>query len=261
MIKRVRPYVGRFLRGNLPAIYSIYDQYRQKKWIQKVTPITEAIVSRYGAVVQGGPFAGMVYIPELKTVAPRLIGSYEAELHSILTSVVFQKSYDHIINIGCGEGYYAIGFALTVKSARVYAFDTYSRAAERCKEMARLNGVADRVIVSGECDIWQLCELTQKKSLLFMDCEGCELDLLNPELVPGLGQSDIIVELHDHLNPQISGTIYSRFRLTHDITVIDRAEPNPNAYPTIQFLKEEERYLAVDEHRSENQKWFFMTPK
>ena len=45
-----------------------------------------------------------------------------------------------------------------------------------------------------------------------MDCEGGEVDLLQPDLAPNLRYSDVLVELHDFLNPTISETILSRFR-------------------------------------------------
>ena len=265
---RKRQYLSLFLRCTLPTVYNWYRkyrdwywQYREKKIAARIESIDCAFASRYGLIVQSGPFAGMVHVGHTGggLLAPKLICCYEEELHNVLSSVL-QKNYDNVVNIGCAEGYYAIGFALAIKGARVYAFDINPLRLQLCEEMARINGVADRVVVSGTCDTVRLHELTQENSLVFMDCEGCEFDLLNLDLVPGLCHSDIIVELHDGINPSISEIIHSRFLKTHDITVVNSAERDPDAYPAIQFLKAQERYLAVAERPTVMQ-WFFMTPK
>ncbi len=94
-----------------------------------------------------------------------------------------------------------------------------------------------------------------------MDCEGAELDLLKPELAPNLCQSDLLVELHDFINPSISETILSRFSETHDITLISSTERDPAAYPAIQFLNEEDRQIAISEFRPAVMQWAFMTTK
>ena len=60
--------------------------------------------------VAGGPFKGMRYYGEAVcgAAAPKIMGIYESELAPFLlkwSAVPFQ----HIINVGAGEGYYALG--------------------------------------------------------------------------------------------------------------------------------------------------------
>jgi hypothetical protein len=73
--------------------------------------MAEAIVAQHGLIVQIGPFQGMQYVPELLSperllqhaVLPKILGCYEAELHSVLRRV-FERNYDKIVNIGCIRG-------------------------------------------------------------------------------------------------------------------------------------------------------------
>lgn len=102
--------------------------------------------------VLNGPFKGMKY-PSLSAVGSavfaKLLGSYERELHPTL-EIVLERSCSEIIDIGCAEGYYAVGLAMKFENAKVYAFDSDAEARKRCSIMAKLNGVADRVIVDAQ---------------------------------------------------------------------------------------------------------------
>src|SRR5262245_60848059 len=93
-------------------------------------------------VVRRGPFAGMKYpsVARLGSACfPKLLGVYERELHPILNSIK-DRRYTEILNIGCAEGYYAVGLAMWNPSAKVLAFDIDPRQTAFCADLAALNG-------------------------------------------------------------------------------------------------------------------------
>ena len=225
----------RLLKRLTPAHY----EHLQKVWTDyRLHKIEKALVSRLGRVVQSGPFAGMLYVPQAvgSAFVPKLVGSYEEELHEVITSALSHE-YQSVIDIGCAEGYYAIGVAVHMPEARVYAFDIDSRARKLCTEMARANGVSDRVSVRGACDMAELGKLTGARCLCIVDCEGCEIHLLRPDLVPGLRNCDLLVELHDFIDPSISPTIVSRFSATHEINFLKSRQRNPETYSVLQIAQ------------------------
>ena len=63
----------------------------------------------------------------LSSCVPKLIGSYEEEVHLIIEEII-RRRYSIVVNIGCAEGYYAVGFALRIPDAIVYAFDIETTA-------------------------------------------------------------------------------------------------------------------------------------
>ena len=63
----------------------------------------------------------------LSSCVPKLIGSYEEEVHPIIEEII-RRRYSIVVNIGCAEGYYAVGFALRIPDAIVYAFDVDTTA-------------------------------------------------------------------------------------------------------------------------------------
>ena len=212
----------------------------------------EAVIGRLGTVVLHGPFAGLRHSGLCAGGAPvpEFLGCYEEELHPWLEDLV-QTGYERVVNVGSGEGYYAVGFAMRMANAKVYAFDLDPVARNSCAQMAAANGVADRVIVRGECTCAALAEVAEPATLVFMDCEGFEVELLNLSVVPGLAQCDILVEMHDFLRHGATATIRSRFSLSHTVRKVSARERDPDAYPELSCLSRAERRLAVDEDRPE----------
>lgn len=221
-----------------------------------------AVRSGHGSVVQGGPFQGMRYVRLVSwgEVAPKLLGSYEAELHAALEQLIARK-HRRVVNVGCAEGYYAVGLARRLPGATVFAFDSDPYAQHLCRRLAARNRVAHRVRVEGTCSAGRLRELVTDPTLLVIDCEGCELELLQPDLVPALAAADILVELHDFIDPSISSTMLRRFSDSHEITLVDSTERDPGAYRVLDRLANDDRMEAVAEHRPGVMQWAVMRPK
>src|SRR5687767_8100107 len=65
--------------------------------------------SREGSRIWNGPFKGMEYVDAQTEGAliPRLLGTYECELHPHLERLA-GEGLDCVIDVGCAEGYYAV---------------------------------------------------------------------------------------------------------------------------------------------------------
>ena len=225
-------------------------------------PIAVALAQKNGYRVMNGPFAGLNYTRKAagSALAPKLVGSYESELHPVWAQVL-QKNYDLIIDIGCAEGYYAVGLAKQLaNSPRVIAFDMDAEARLLCRELAIKNGVSHRVEVLGECDVAALRRALKPRSLVICDCEGAELDLLDVEQIEALKQAEIVVELHDFLRAGVTPTLVQRFEKSHDIQLIDSAQPDISLYSELEVLTPQQREIALDE-LAEPMQWAWMTPK
>jgi len=218
------------------------------------------VVTKCGTVVQQGPFAGMRYVTRSLTSSflPKLLGSYEAELHEIIYGLT-ARPYATVVNIGCGEGYYAVGLARLLPSARVMAFDTNPSAQSLCWELASINGLPDRVAIEGECTLGRLNALAGPQTLIFCDCEGNEAGLLDPQAVPGLAACDVLVELHDFIDKTISQQVLLRFAGSHHVQRIFPEPRDHRLYPVLQNMGQLEQFLAFWEARPALNDWAFMT--
>ena len=227
--------------------------------IRRRRRLAEKMISGYGTRVQTGPFKNMQYVTSAigSELCPKLLGSYEAELHGALTTLL-KKQYDRVINIGCAEGYYAIGLALRQPRAFVVAFDFNPMARQLCEQMAALNHVSDRLLLGSECSHDDLRRAIGGRTLIFCDCEGYEFELLRPDLVPQLAKVDMLIELHDFIDDRISPALMSRFSATHDITLIDSTDRNVSDYASLQNFSKRDRRLAINEYRAYSQQWALM---
>src|SRR3989344_3162520 len=98
--------------------------------------------------IHAGFFAGMRY---LKTaygsgLMPKLMGTYEAQVHPWLTNV--GKKYSTVLNIGSAEGDYAVGLAWKFPNLNVIAYDISPQARNLCGQLMRLNQVKNVAIRS-----------------------------------------------------------------------------------------------------------------
>jgi 2-polyprenyl-3-methyl-5-hydroxy-6-metoxy-1,4-benzoquinol methylase len=222
--------------------------------------ISNALYQAQHGSVLSGPFAGMTMLPEASwgdgDLAPKLLGCYEAELHPAIAKAI-ARAPKSVVNIGCAEGYYAIGLARALPSSRVYAFDTSAAAQQICSRAAAANQVASRANVGGTCTPATLREIISKddRTLLVVDCEGAELQLLDPREVPGIQACDVIVECHDFINSSITSTLRQRFAATHDVELVSEGPRNPNQFPSLQRWQSSDRWLAVNENRPVTMNW------
>lgn len=226
---------------------------------ERVAHVIQTLTDRHGLKVLGGPFIGMEYVPTAagSQLAPKVIGSYEADLHGVLERA-FERQYTKVVDVGCAEGYYAVGLALRLPAARVYAFDIDPQALQLCWELACRNGVGDRVRVMEGCTAEQLSSFELAGAFMIVDCEGYELELLRPDLVPDLVTCDVLVELHEFVDRNLFKTVLGRFASTHDITVIGESERDPAAYPVLDGFSSRDKRFAVDERRGTEMRWAFM---
>lgn len=218
-------------------------------------------------VVRRGPFQGMRYPRALSvgsSLAPKLLGTYELEILSIVEKCCIQP-YTEIIDIGCAEGYYAIGFAKRHPQANVYAFDTDANARQLCYEMASLNGVSERVLVKSECNHHELVNLPYRgKSLIFCDCEGYEKALLTEDVIQSLNNHDFLIETHDLFDLEISTVLESRFKkfgfnVDRIESIDDIKKARTYRVPELDNFSLLERFQVLRENRMRIMDWLYCT--
>lgn len=215
-----------------------------------------------------GPFQGLHYLDEIVwgPITPKWLGSYEVELMAIVAEIV-ATSYATVIDVGCAEGYYAVGLASRLPAAQVYAYDIDFIARRQVRRLADLNSVRDRVRVMGSCDGAELDRRVTEKTLIVCDIEGGERELLDPQHCPSLLTTDLLVEVHENA-PGLStlGLLIERFRPTHTVVQIAACARDAwlAAAATSGVLTASKSDLwekAVDEHRSGVQTWLWLRRK
>ncbi len=210
-------------------------------------------------IVKRGPFAGMRY-PQAyshgSTLAPKLLGTYEAELHESFQRLA-ENDYRVVIDIGAAEGYYAIGAAMVWPDARVLAYELQREAREAVWDMAIANGVDERVEVIAEC---MFGDLYQQRALIICDIEGSEDDLLiAARAAEAFADSDFVIETHEKMRPGVSARLRNQFSQTHRVstidTIADADRPRRWFVPETSHLSLQEQAEVIAERRGCAMQW------
>lgn len=218
-------------------------------------------------LVQSGPFKGMLLLDEVSwsdgNLGTKVLGCYEQELHEAIEHEITRLAkLDRpaiILDIGCSEGYYAVGLARMLPTAEITAVDSSEDALRITLETADANHVLlhDLITELFGPDF----NVGYSPDLVICDCEGAEIDYLDLEKFPGLKQATILVECHDAGDHLVTDPLGKRFGDTHDVYIIFEGPRNPNDFEMLRPMQSLMRWLAVSEGRPTMMHWLFMRPK
>jgi hypothetical protein len=247
--------------GDSEAIKNIKDSLRLLG-LERSKVLQAEFIAKYGLKVQAGLFEGMEYLPDCAEgcYIPKLLGCYEAELEPYFRQAI-AKPYQAIVNVGCSEGFYAVGLAKLMPQVQVYAHDTNEAAWADCKQLASQNGVLDRIHIGSTFVPVDFQEFADRKTLVLCDIEGGEEGLLDPSLAPALSKMDIIVELHDGFAPNIQETLIQRFEKSHEISIVPHTLRGITLPPLLQEWGSLDQLLALCEWRAFPTPWLVMWAK
>lgn len=229
--------------------------------------IQNTLLQQNGTVVMQGPLKGLDFLAQSAEGChiAKLLGCYEQPLQPHIEQAI-GAGYARILNIGCAEGYYAVGMARRMPTTSVLAHDLNPVAQKVCGELAQRNGVADRVQVGGlftPADFASQAPRSGERVLVLCDIEGAEAELLNPQAAPALSGMDLIVESHECLRAGITAALVQRFSATHHITVVQDDGQRQLQSPPAWFcnLAHLDQLLATWEWRSGPTPWLVMTAR
>ena len=206
-----------------------------------------------------------IYSAQGSSLSAKILGTYEMELHSCVNAAI-TIGFERIINIGAGEGYYAVGLACSASPGRqIIAYEADERAHELIRTLAEWNRVSN-LTICGRCSPDGLDKVvcSSGKVLIICDVEGFEAELLDPLRIRNLEKAWVLVELHEFIHAGISEIIISRFRQTHKIDEITSRPRDLKDFPSktliARLLPETLSLRAMNEGRPGRMSWLWMRP-
>lgn len=244
----------------------IIDESYQKRKIERENKLLFETLAKEKKILDG-IFKGMIY-PTFKSfgssIYPKIIGTYEYELQIIFKDLI-KKKYKTIIDIGCAEGYYAVGLKKAIPSAKIIAVDINPKARNFCIEMAKLNNVYNDFQVLDQMNEDLLLSSLDENTLIICDCEGCEIELFTKKNIAEFVKCDLIIETHDMINNSISTTLTNLFSKTHNVQIIQSIDDNLKAkYYNSVFLEGLDisiRKYLTRENRPQIMEWLICIKK
>lgn len=226
-------------------------------------PIAATIVDSYRTVL-AGPFAGLRYPNSGVNGYPLLLGSFEQCLVPVLEDIIHDPP-PVVIVVGAGYGYYALGFARRCPATRVIAYEMDPTRVDIIRKYTRLNRLEGRIDARAvRCTAADLRRdlAAEPHSFILMDVEGNEDNLLDPDAVPALRETEIIVELHDVYVPGVTARIQQRFAMSHQQRMFEEQPPVPPPMPMPfdRFLRPHWQRMA-SEDRAARFQWLHLLPR
>jgi hypothetical protein len=97
-----------------------------------------------------------------------------------------------------------------------------------CRALAAEHGLSDRIAIVAALTPEDLESILRRfdRTFILSYCETYEKHLLDLKPVPSLATSDILVECHDFIDPEITSVLISRLQHTHSIRRLEQAARN-----------------------------------
>ncbi|MEJ0050900.1 MAG: 50S ribosomal protein L11 methyltransferase [Methylovirgula sp.] len=233
---------------------------------ERLLSFQERLFEKLDGKVHSGVFKGMRVIKDASwyggQILQKLLGVYETELSGDIERMVYNNP-EVVINIGCAEGYYAVGLAKRLSTAKIYAFDIEMEALRICERAAKINSVEDRFYFQTRATRSSLEPILSKnkKTAFIVDCEGCERQIFEALSNDLLSSSMILIECHDFVDPGVTEFLEQKLFATHLLHFVTSEDRDAREVELLEDCDEEIRWDALSEGRPEQMHWLLAYPR
>jgi hypothetical protein len=236
--------------------------------VRKRINISDKIAEKLNWTVAYGPFKGLKMSEKTwwsrPSRAAMFLGIYEQEVLQSLMDT--PDDCDTFIDIGAADGYYAVGSLVCGKFSSVYCFEMSDRGRQAILNNAAMNGKQNHIKIFGKADSnidQYLPEGKLEKSVILVDIEGAEFDLLTPVLFEKMKDSIIIVEIHEWRVPDGKARLDELKKAslkTHQMSELTTTSRDLSGFPELEMMSDTDRWLICSEGRGRLMKWFRFDP-
>ncbi|MBN3196855.1 hypothetical protein [Pectobacterium versatile] len=244
-------------------------QWRKETVAQRTERISLEVFDMLDGVVKYGPFNGLKLQRDTwwgkSDLGSMLLGLYEKEILDYIDTVNIEE-FNSFIDIGAADGYYACGLLTAEKVNKAICFERSERGQDIIKSNWIRNGRKGELKVYGEANISSISALLPEelnKSLVLVDIEGYEFELLTHDIMSALSTCTVIIEIHnwvDDFIPKYENLLKDAWEF-FDIEYFQRVERVTSNLPELRDFTDDNRLLLVSERRPCLMRFLKLTPK
>jgi hypothetical protein len=246
------PMIERATRYSLDEL----DRFRLETVRERKERVSMETFELCRGVVVSGPFTGMRLTSNPwwggNDLGSMCLGLYELE---VLNCIIESSSErENFVDIGAADGYYAVGGLYCGSFKKSLAFEISEFGRSTILDNWKTNGSPGEISVFG--DVFRdferaLSEVDLSRSVVLIDIEGFEFDLLNKDRLKFLKDAIIIIEVHNWIEDFFEK--YSSFlRNAHeyfDISIIENVDRSLSGFPFLRSFTDDNRFLLLSESR------------
>lgn len=228
--------------------------------------ISKKISNFHKNTIAYGPFSGMK-LNNLtwgsSEISSMILGIYEEEvLDAILKLKGKTKNF---INLGAGDGYFSVGVLVGKIFEKTYCFEKSEKLRDNILKNSIINNVEKYITIHAEAnkDFYnKIIEKDLKDSLVLIDVEGHEFDIVNRDTFQRFDKSVIIIEIHEFAKDseiKIKNLLKDSSK-THNHNLITTANRDLSKYKELKNIPDDFRWLLCSEGRSYRMSWLVFHP-
>jgi len=223
-----------------------------------------------GRVVQYGAFQGMrlsrVSGWNKADLASMLLGMYEKEVVQYLANLS-DGAKENFVNVGAGEGYFAIGMLHAEFSSRTICFEMSERSRVAIRDGSSLARIDQNLTLFGLADenfldqIEGVDDFEYHNSVFLFDVEGAELELLTDDGLRRMARATIVIETHATMVSEQGQMEFEKLcSKYHRVSEIRTEGRNPGEFSELEFWPDNDRWAICSEGRPGRGRWLVLSP-
>jgi hypothetical protein len=221
-----------------------------------------------GNTVRYGPFKGLK-LPDVDwwggaERGAMLLGLYEQEVQHSIMQVASGR--DVFVDLGAADGFYSVGMLITGRFKTSYAFERSPKGREVIAQNAVLNGCGSKVKIFGRAGPDFDNALSSEelaRSVILIDVEGAEFEILTNSTLQRLRHSVVFIELHDWFFPdgeEKLARLLADARSHYSISTLTMGARDLSMFPELIHYDDSERWLLASEGRNRLMTWLRFDP-
>jgi hypothetical protein len=228
----------------------------------------ERLSELYECTIMYGPFKGFKLSDTSwwgrSDRGSMLLGLYEKEVLESLSGL--SGRYSYFMDIGAADGYYGIGVLVGRLFEKSICYELSESGRKAIEVNAEVNGVSNQIKIHGVAEKAFYEDYppdVRSRTVLFIDVEGAEFDLLDRDAFIAFKDSVIFVELHDWFfddGDQRLARLTGSARETHRTTKLTMGPRDPSVFPELRYLHDDDRWIICSEGRGQLMSWYRFDP-
>lgn len=196
--------------------------------------------------------------------ASMILGLYEQEVLNSIHQI--PRKYKYFIDLGAADGYYAIGVLKNKLFSKSICFEMSKKSRKIIKENAQLNNVEKNITILGAASKGFynfISSVNLSQTVMLVDIEGAEFDLLDYDCLKIFRKSIIFIELHESLvknGPNKKNRLIKNAKQFFRVSELTTTSRDLSCFNELKDLNDTDRWLICSESRDKLMSWLRLDP-
>jgi hypothetical protein len=267
LIKDELDYFAPMLKRQKEATEEMREAWRKETLAQRLERISLETYDLCKGTVSQGLLKGLHLNNDTwwgkSDLGAQCLGLYEKEILDFISS---QTPFDTFLDIGAADGYYAVGLLHAKMTKKAICYEISEEGQRAISRNWLRNEKPGELEIHGEANeksIVSVAKNLTENTLVLIDIEGFEFQLLSQEVLVALGKCTVIIEIHNWVDgfedryPALLRDIERFF----DIAIIAPSARHTQNIELLRSYTDDNRLLVSSERRPCLMRFLHLTPK